>query len=64
METVIYYLLSAIAALIALEMGIAEVGSTHFSALFFAGFSLMVLLLAINLLFELLKRKLGKEGNL
>lgn len=53
-----------IASLIALEMGIAEVGSTHFSALFFAGFSLMVLLFAINILFELLKRKLSKEGSL
>jgi len=53
-----------IAALIALEMGIAEVGSTHFSALFFAGFSLMVLLFVINILFELLKRKLTKEGSL
>ena len=53
-----------IAALIALEMGIAEVGSTHFSALFFAGFALMVLLFAINILFELLKRKLTKEGSL
>ena len=53
-----------IAALIALEMGIAEVGSTHFSALFFAGFALMVLLFVINILFELLKRKLVKEGSL
>lgn len=53
-----------IAALIALEMGIAEVGSTHFSALFFAGFALMVLLFVINILFELLKRKLVKEDSL
>lgn len=51
-----------IAALISLEMGMAQVGSVHFSALFFAGFALMVLLAAINLLFELLKRTLSREG--
>ncbi len=53
-----------VSALIALEMGIAEVGSTHFSALYFAGLCLMVLLFAINLVFEGLKRKLTKEGSL
>ena len=51
-----------ISALIAMEMGIAEVGSTHYSALYTAGLVLMVLLFAINIVFELLKKKLAKEG--
>ncbi len=51
-----------ISALIAMEMGIAEVGSTHYSALYTAGFVLMVLLFAINIFFEWLKKKLVKEG--
>lgn len=51
-----------ISALIAMEMGIAEVGSTHCSALYTAGLTLMVLLFAINIVFELLKKKLAKEG--
>ena len=50
-----------ISALIAMEMGIAEVGSTHYSALYTAGLTLMVLLFAINIVFELLKKKLAKE---
>ena len=53
-----------ISALIAMEMGIAEVGSTHYSALYTAGLTLMVLLFAINIIFELLKKKLAKEGSL
>ena len=53
-----------ISALIAMEMGIAEVGSTHYSALYTAGLVLMVLLFAINIVFELLKKKLAKEGSL
>lgn len=53
-----------ISALIAMEMGIAEVGSTHYSALYTAGFVLMLLLFAINIVFELLKKKLAKEGSL
>ena len=53
-----------ISALIAMEMGIAEVGSTHYSALYTAGFVLMLLLLAINIIFEMLKKKLAKEGSL
>lgn len=53
-----------ISALIAMEMGIAEVGSTHYSALYTAGLTLMVLLFAINIVFELLKKKLAKEGSL
>ena len=51
-----------ISALIAMEMGIAEVGSTHYSALYTAGLVLMVLLFAINIIFELLKKRLAKEG--
>ena len=51
-----------ISALIAMEMGIAEVGSTHYSALYTAGLVLMVLLFAINIVFELLKKRLAKEG--
>ena len=50
-----------ISALIAMEMGVAEVGSTHYSALYTAGLTLMVLLFAINIIFELLKKKLAKE---
>ena len=51
-----------ISSLIALEMGMAEVGSTHFSALYTAGLVLLVLLLAINLIFELIRRRLAKGG--
>ena len=50
-----------ISALIAMEMGVADVGSTHYSALYTAGLTLMVLLFAINIIFELLKKKLAKE---
>jgi ABC-type phosphate transport system permease subunit len=53
-----------ISSLIAMEMGIAVVGSTHYSALYTAGFVLMVLLFAINLGFETLKRKLKGGGAL
>ena len=53
-----------ISALIALEMGMAEVGSTHYSALYAAGLTLMVILFVINIVFALLKRKLAKEGSL
>ena len=51
-----------ISALIAMEMGIAVVGSTHYSALYTAGLFLMLLLFAINLGFETLKRKLKGGG--
>lgn len=51
-----------ISALIAMEMGIAEVGSTHYSALYTAGFLLMLILFAINIVFEWLKKKLAKGG--
>lgn len=53
-----------ISALIAMEMGIAEVGSTHYSSLYFAGLVLMVMLFAINIVFELLRKKLAKGGSL
>ena len=53
-----------ISALIAMEMGIAERGSIHYSSLYTAGLVLMVLLFAINIIFELLKKKLAKEGSL
>lgn len=53
-----------ISALIAMEMGMAEVGSTHYSALYAAGLTLMVILFAINIIFALLKRKLEREGSL
>lgn len=51
-----------ISSLIALEMGTAEVGSLHFSALYTAGLVLLVLLLVINIGFSLLRRKLCREG--
>jgi phosphate ABC transporter permease protein PstC len=51
-----------ISALIAMEMGIAEVGSTHYSALYAAGLVLMMLLFAINIIFAFLKKKLAREG--
>ena len=51
-----------ISALIAMEMGIAEVGSTHYSALYTAGLILMMLLFAINIIFAFLKKKLAREG--
>lgn len=50
-----------ISSLIALEMGMAEVGSIHYSALFAAGFVLMIMILLINLFVDFLKRKLFKE---
>lgn len=51
-----------ISALIALEMGMAEVGSIHYSALYTAGLVLMVILFGINIIFEVLKRRLEREG--
>ncbi|HET97603.1 MAG TPA: phosphate ABC transporter permease subunit PstC [Desulfurivibrio alkaliphilus] len=47
-----------IPALIALEIGSAPLGSIHYHALFGAGFVLLVLLLAINLLFYFLRKRL------
>lgn len=45
-------------SLIALEMGMAEVGGLHYHALFAAGFVLMMLLLIINIILYVLKRKI------
>ena len=53
-----------LSALIAMEMGMAELGSTHFSALYVAGLALMVILFAINIIFALIKKKLSREGSL
>ena len=50
-----------ISALIAMEIGIAEVRSTHYSALYCAALVLMVMLFALNIVFDLLKKKLAKE---
>ncbi|MFH7319367.1 phosphate ABC transporter permease subunit PstC [Desulfurivibrio sp. D14AmB] len=47
-----------IPALIALEIGSAPLGSIHYHALFGAGFVLLMLLLAINLLFYFLRKRL------
>lgn len=47
-----------IASLIALEMGTAAVGSTHYHALYAAGLVLMGILLAINTGIALLRRRL------
>lgn len=52
-----------IASLIALEMGTAEVDSTHFHALYAAGLALMALLLVINgVIAAVRERTLGREG--
>lgn len=54
-----------IASLIALEMGTASVGSTHFHALYAAGLILMLLLLLINGIIAVIReRTIGKEGDL
>ncbi|MBU5314355.1 phosphate ABC transporter permease subunit PstC [Tissierella carlieri] len=47
-----------IPSLIALEMGMAEVGSLHYHALYAAGFVLMMILLIINILLYIIKRKI------
>jgi len=48
----------SIASVIALEMGTAVNGSTHFHALYASGLVLIVLLLIINLIINLLRRKM------
>ena len=53
----------SIAALIALEMGTAEVGSTHYHALYAAGLVLIVLVAIINLVVWALRRTLLKGGD-
>lgn len=51
-----------IAGLIALEMGTAEVGSTHYHALFAAGLLLLIVLLVINAGIGVLRSMIEKEG--
>ncbi|WMM23597.1 phosphate ABC transporter permease subunit PstC [Tissierella sp. MB52-C2] len=47
-----------IPSLIALEMGMAEVGSLHYHGLYASGFVLMMILLIINVILYIIKRKL------
>lgn len=47
-----------IPSLIALEMGMAEVGSQHYHALFASGFILMIILLIINIILHIIKQKI------
>ena len=47
-----------IPSLIALEMGMAEVGSLHYHALFASGFVLMIMLLIINGLLYVIKNRM------
>jgi phosphate transport system permease protein len=47
-----------IPSLIALEMGMAEVGSQHYHALFASGFILMLMLLIINTFLYFIKKKI------
>ncbi|MCQ1529653.1 phosphate ABC transporter permease subunit PstC [Lutispora saccharofermentans] len=49
-----------IPSLIALEMGMAEVGSLHYHALFAAGFVLMAILLIINIALFYIKRSMSQ----
>jgi len=48
-----------IPSLIALEMGMAEVGSLHYHALFASGFVLMVILLLMNILVYFIKKSMN-----
>ncbi|SMB91857.1 phosphate ABC transporter membrane protein 1, PhoT family [Desulfonispora thiosulfatigenes DSM 11270] len=47
-----------IPSLIALEMGMAEVGSLHYHALFASGFILMIILIVINIALHFVKLKI------
>ena len=47
-----------IPSLIALEMGMAEIGSLHYHGLYAAGFILMIVLLMINVILHIIKEKL------
>ena len=47
-----------IPSLIALEMGMAGVGSLHYHALFASGFVLMIMLLIINMVFYLIRKNI------
>lgn len=53
----------SIASVIALEMGTAVVGSTHYHALYAAGLVLMLLLFAINMGITLLRKRLMRGGD-
>ncbi|MBU5675521.1 phosphate ABC transporter permease subunit PstC [Alkaliphilus sp. MSJ-5] len=48
-----------IPSLIALEMGMAEVGSLHYHALFASGLVLMIMLLIINIILYYIKKGIG-----
>ncbi|WIV12217.1 phosphate ABC transporter permease subunit PstC [Proteiniborus sp. MB09-C3] len=48
-----------IPSLIALEMGMAEVGSLHYHGLFAAGFVLMIMILIINIIIYYVKRSIS-----
>ncbi|SCG81835.1 putative ABC transporter permease protein yqgH [Proteiniborus sp. DW1] len=48
-----------IPSLIALEMGMAEVGSLHYHALFASGFVLMIILLIINIIVYYVKKSIS-----
>ncbi len=48
-----------IPSLIALEMGMAEVGSLHYHALFASGLILMIMLLIINIILYYIKKGIG-----
>ncbi len=50
-----------IPSLIALEMGMAEVGSIHYHSLFAAGLVLMIINIIINLLFSIVSRSSNEE---
>ncbi|AFS78719.1 phosphate ABC transporter permease protein PstC [Gottschalkia acidurici 9a] len=47
-----------IPSLIALEMGMAEVGSLHYHALFASGFILMIILIIINMIFYSIRKNI------
>src|SRR5699024_1912283 len=47
-----------IPSLIALEMGMAEVGSLHYHALFASGFILMIMLFIINIVLHFIKKSI------
>lgn len=47
-----------IPSLIALEMGMVEIGSLHYHGLYAAGFVLMMILLGINIILHIIKKKL------
>lgn len=50
-----------ISSLIALEMGMAEVGSLHYHALFACGFVLMMMLLLINIILYFIKKAINLD---